>query len=86
MIAGVDLGPARNLSDQPACDFLYPMDEPQWPSGTLVEVCVCTEDLCNTYIDGKNSSSPEAKAAAAAAFHFTSRRSWIAIIMILKIY
>ena len=48
-IEGVDLGPARNLSDQATCAYREPLEDEEWPSDSLVEVCACSEDLCNTF-------------------------------------
>ena len=68
--SGVDLGPAKNLSDELTCansrELAVPLEQLELVPENIgqkmeqveVEICACNEDLCNSYTNMSNVVSP----------------------------
>lgn len=76
---GINVGPIKNLTEESACELRKPNQDELVLDHRLkeVEVCVCVQDLCNTYNNGANStkqpillSSIENKATTFISVHF----------------
>ena len=76
---GINVGPIKNLTEEWACELRKPnQDELGLDHGlNEIEVCVCVQDLCNTYNNGANATKQpilfsmlENKATAVISVHF----------------
>lgn len=73
----MDLGPPKNLTEELSCAFRNPREDEydDEDDTTMVEVCACNQDLCNTYNNASTMMLPTMLVT------FESKASYMAVPM-----